>query len=444
MFTTAQHIRFLCPETFHFFNMRPLVSLILALVAYPATAANPVSLARVPAFTEGLSVARLARVDNLIQGAIESGAYLGAVTLISRNGKIVHSRALGNRDLAGKTPMTRDTIFRIYSMTKTVTSVALLMLMEEGKLSLDDPVSKFIPAFAKTNVFAGGSAESPQSRVPKRPITIRHLLTHTGGFATRGEQDGVAGILFNRFDPHESPTLAAYTGYVAKQLLASDPGERFSYDGVSIEPVSHLIEVVSGMSFDAFLQQRILTPLKMHDTGFRVSSAKRNRVADMVTTTADGRLALAATKDANNPGEPLNNYPSGAGGLYSTANDYFRFCQMLLNGGSLDGIAILGRKTVDLMMMNQLAAVNVPEGALGKGEGFGLGGYVVVDAAQRGRAGSPGQFGWSGAGSTYFTIDRQEKLIAILLMQHLPQGLANDPPKMSARFYNTVYQSLAH
>ena len=401
-------------------------------------------MAKVSVVAEGLSVARLERVDTLIQGVIDSGAYLGAVTLISRNGKIVHARAYGNRDLARKTPMTRDAIFRIYSMTKTVTSVALLMLMEEGKLSLDDPVSKFIPAFADLRVYAGGAAESPRSRMPKRPLTIRHLLTHTGGFATRGENDGVAGTLFNRIDLHQLPTLAAYTGYVAQQLLASDPGEQFNYDGVSIEPVSHLIEVVSGMTFEAYLQQRILVPLKMNDTGFSVPPSKRDRVADMVTTTADGQLAIASTKDAANPGEPLNPYTSGAGGLYSTAGDYLRFCQMLLNGGSLDGVAILGRKTVELMMMNQLAAANVPEGALGKGEGFGLGGYVVVDVARSGRPGSIGQFGWSGAGSTYYTIDRQENLVAMLLMQHLPQGVPIDPPKMSARFYNTVYQSLVH
>ena len=425
--------------------MRLLVPLILALGASPpAIAADLAPTAKASVVTEGLSVARLDRVDKLIQGAIDSGAYLGAVTLISRHGKVVHARAYGNRDFARKTRMQQDAIFRIYSMTKTVTTVALLMLMEDGKLNLDDPVSKFIPAFADLRVFVGGTAESPRSRMPKRPLTIRHLLTHTGGFATRGENDGVAGTLFNRIDLHQLPTLAAYTGYVAQQLLANDPGDQFNYDGVSIEPVSRLIEVVSGMAFESYLQQRILAPLKMHDTGFSVPISARARVADMVTTTADGRLAFAATKDAVNPGEQLNPYPSGAGGLYSTAGDYWRFCQMLLNGGSLDGVVILGRKTVELMMMNHLAAVNIPEGALGKGDGFGLGGYVVVDVARRGRPGSIGQFGWSGAGSTYYTIDRQEKLIAMLLMQHLPQGLPNDPPKMSARFYNTVYQSLVH
>jgi len=409
-----------------------------SVAAAPAHSPLPVS----PADKQGFSEARLDRLGGIMHSVVASGNYLGAVTLIARNGKIVDWRTYGHRDFAQKVPMTRDSIFRIYSMTKTVASVAVLMLMEEGKLTLEDSVEKFLPEFVDLKVFAGGSAEAPQLRPPRRPLTVRHLLTHTGGFATSGGKDDEAAKRFKRFDPHQSPTLTAYTEYVAQQALAVDPGERFSYDGVSLEVLSRLIEVVSGMPFDAFLQQRILAPLKMTDTGFSVLPAKRRRIADMLTTTAEGRPALAATHSALNPGEMLNPYPSGAGGLYSTAGDYLRFCQMLLNGGSLDGVSILGRKTVELMMMNHLAEADIPAGSLRKGEGFGLGGYVVVDVARRGRPGSVGQFGWSGAGSTYFTVDRQEKLIAILLMQHLPQGLPKDPPKISVRFYNAVYQAL--
>jgi CubicO group peptidase (beta-lactamase class C family) len=416
----------------------------LCVIATTATAQAfsplPVSL---PA-KEGFSAARLERVNSFGHAAVATGGYLGAVSVISRNGRIVDWRAHGHRDLAKKIPMTRDTIFRIYSMTKTVTSVAVLMLMEEGKLALDDPVGKYMPAFMDVRVLSGGTAEELQMRAPRKPITVRQLLTHTAGFATHGEKNAIAVKLFNRIDLHTLPTLAAYTDYVAHQLLAMDPGEQFNYDGVSIVVASHLVEVVSGMAFDEFLRKHILAPLKMNDTDFSVPPAKRARVADMVTTDKDGRLVLAATHDASHPGESLNPYPSGAGGLYSTAGDYVRFCQMLLNGGSLDGVTILGRKTVDLMMMNHLADSNLPDGALRKGEGFGLGGYVVVDVARRGRSGSVGQFGWSGAGSTYYTIDRQEKLIAMLLMQHLPQGLPMDPPKLSVGFYDAVYQSLVN
>jgi CubicO group peptidase (beta-lactamase class C family) len=269
-------------------------------------------------------------------------------------------------------------------------------------------------------------------------------LTHTGGFAVVGAKADEAARLFNRVDVNRLPTLKAYAEYVALQALATDPGERFAYDGVATEVLSRLVEVVSGMPFDAFLQQRILAPLGMKDTGFSVPAGQRGRVVDMPTTTAEGQLVIAATRDALHPGEMLRPYPSGAGGLYSTAGDYWRFCQMLLNGGSLEGISLLGRKTVDLMMSNHLTQLDPPVNSFSKAEGFGLGGYVVLDVARRGRLGSVGQFGWSGAGSTYFTIDRQENLIAMLLMQHLPQGLPKDPPRISARFYNVVYQALVN
>lgn len=390
-----------------------------------------------------LSENRLKTLDHFTRTLVEDGGYLGAVTLIARKDQIVNWRAQGYRDLARTSPMRQDSIFRIYSMTKTMASVAVLMLMEDGKLLLDDPLDKHLPEFAGMKVFAGGSADAPILRSPKRPLTVRHLLTHTAGLATSGKNTE-AVKLFNRFDLHQSATLRDYAACVARQPLALDPGEQFNYDGVSIELLGRLIEVLSGLPFDQFLQQRLLTPLAMKDTGFSVPAAQRHRIADMVTTDAQGTLRIASTRDAQEPGEMLNPYPSGAGGLYSTASDYLRFCQMLLNGGSLDGVAILGRKTVDLMMMNHLGSAEVPSGALREGEGFGLGGYVVLDVAKRGRLGSVGQFGWSGAGSTYYTIDRQEGIIALLLMQHLPQGLPKDPPKASPQFFNLVYQSLVN
>ena len=394
------------------------------------------------AAAEGFSDLRLERMREFMRSATDSGQYLGAVTLVARNGKIVDWRTFGHRDLAKKLPMTQDSIFRIYSMTKTVASVAVLMLMEEGKLNLEDPVAQYIPEFSNMNVFSGGTASAPKLRPAKRPITIRHLLTHTSGFATSGKTGDEAVKLFNRFDLHQSPTLKAYAEYVARQPLGIDPGEKFNYDGVSIEVVSRMIEVVSGMSFDKFMQQRIFAPLGMVDTGFSVPMEKRARIADMVTSNAGGQLAIVAARHAMIPGEMLNPYPSGAGGLYSTAADYLRFCQMLLNGGTLEGASILGRKSVELMMLNHLTHLDPSVTSFNKAEGFGLGGYVVLDVARRGRLGSVGQFGWSGAGSTYFTIDRQENLIAMLLMQHLPQSLPKDPPKLSVKFYNLVYQSL--
>ncbi len=377
-----------------------------------------------------------------MQSAVASEGYLGAVTLISRNGNIVDWRAYGHRDLARSSPMAIDSIFRIYSMTKTVASVAALMLMEEGKLTLEDPVDKFIPEFAEVKVFNGGTTDFPELRQTQRPITIRHLMTHTAGFATSGDKDNNAVKRFNRFDLRRSPSLKAYVDYVAQQPLLADPGERFNYDGVNTEVLSRLVEVVSGMPFEAFLKQRILVPLKMTDTGFSVAPEKRRRIADMVTTNVEGKLVPTTTTDAVQPGEMLNPYPSGAGGLYSTAGDYLRFCQMLLDGGSLNGVSILGRKTVDLLMANHLTHLDPQANSFSNAEGFGLGGYVVLDVARRGRLGSVGQFGWSGVGSTYFAIDRQEKMVAILMMQHMSQGLPKDPPKLSVKFFNAVYQSL--
>lgn len=416
-----------------------VAALSLGQVGAQPTSPNPVQ----SVATVGVSATRLEALERFSRALVDSGGYLGALTLIARNGQIVHAGTTGQRDLARSSPMRQDSIFRIYSMSKTVASVALLMLMEEGKLVLDDRLDKHLPEFAGIMVFAGGSADQPQLRPPKRPLTVRHLLTHTGGLATSG-RNTEAVKLFNRFDLHQSATLKDYAEHVAHQPLALDPGEQFNYDGVSIEVLGRLIEVLSGLPFDQFLQQRLLTPLAMKDTGFSVPASQRHRIVDMVTTDAQGTLRLASTRDAQQPGEMLNPYPSGAGGLYSTAGDYLRFCQMLLNGGSLDGITLLGRKTVDLMMMNHLGSAEVPSGALREGEGFGLGGYVVLEVAKRGRLGSLGQFGWSGAGSTYYTIDRQEGLIALLLMQHLPQGLPKDPPKVSPQFFNLVYQSLVN
>lgn len=363
---------------------------------------------------EGISQARLKRMSEFIRGAIDSGEYLGAVTLVARNGKVVDWRAYGHRDLAKSSPMKPDSIFRIYSMTKPVVSVAVLILMEEGKIAtLDEPLGKYLPELA-------GS-----------PVTIRHILTHTSGFANATEA------------MEKSADLKAYSEAAGRQAPAAPPGKRFEYNSVNSEVASRLVEAVSGASFDAFLRDRIFQRLGMNDTGFAVASERRARIADMTSTDNDGKLVFFPAGDAARPGDMMRPYFSGAGGLHSTAADYARFCQMLLNGGELDGVSILGRKSVELMMMNHLTHLDPPVNPSSNAEGFGLGGYVVLEVAGRGRPGSAGQFGWSGAGGTYFTIDRQEKLVAILMTQHIPQALASDPQKLNIKFYNLVYQSLA-
>jgi CubicO group peptidase (beta-lactamase class C family) len=418
--------------------MKLLICAAAIALSMPAFSAPPLPLAAPQAV--GVSAERLQRLDHYLQDITTRGDYLGAVVLVAREGKIVDWSAYGYRDLAHRDKMPRDAIFRIYSMTKTVTAAAVLTLMEEGKLTLDDPIGKHLPEFANMVVFTGGGADAPQTRPVKTPVTIRQLLTHTPGFAVYGKPDDEVNVLFNRAALHTSRDLQEYASRLARLPLAHEPGEQFHYDGVPTQLLARLVEVLSGMPFDRYLQARIFTPLGMADTGFSVPPAKRARIADMTTTDADGKLAAPAPGMVPAPGEQLNPYFSGAGGLYSTAADYARFAQMLLNGGQLDGASILGRKTVELMMQNHLTQLNPPE--FSPGEGFGLGGSVVLDVARRGRLASAGAFGWSGAASTYYTVDPKEKLVAILMMQHLPQGLPHDPPKVSLKFYNLVYQAL--
>lgn len=395
------------------------------------------------AAAEGFSPARLQRLDDFLGGATGPEGYLGAVALVVRNGKVVTVQAHGHRDLARSQPMTEDAIFRIYSMTKPITSVALLQLMEQGKLGLDDPVGRYLPAFAHLQRFTGGTADKPVLAPVERPVTLRQLLTHTAGFATGGEGFEEATRLLERADLHASPDLATFAARLAKVPLATEPGTRFKYDGTGIEVLARVVEVASGEPFDAYVHRHILAPLRMRDTGFSVPDASRARVVDLTRMGAGDRLERDGSHSARHPGESLNAYPSGAGGLYSTISDYARFCRMLLDGGVLDGQRILGRKTVDLMMMNHLQGqLDPPVTEFSRAEGFGLGGAVILDVAGRGRLGSVGAFGWSGAASTYFTVDRQERMIAILLLQHLPDGQPHDLPRLATPFYNLVYQAL--
>ena len=431
-----------------------VLSLSLALFgASPAVAASlPASPAGAGADSPRFSAERLQRLDGFLRQATDARGYLGAVSLVYSDGKTVQSQAYGYRDLARSEPMRTDSIFRIYSMTKTATTVAVLMLMEEGKLNLDDPVEKFLPEFAGMQVFAGGSADAPQLRPAKHKLTLHQLLTHTAGFATGGAGYEEATKLLARANLHGSADLEEFSRRLSRVPLAVEPGTRFSYDGTQLEVLARVVEVVSGQRFDAFLQQRLFDPLRMADTGFSVPMDKRGRIVDITVMGADGKLRLDDGPSAVDPGAMLNPYPSGAGGLYSTAADFMRLCRMLLEGGTLhdsmlhdgmrDGVSILGRKTVEQMMVNHLTFLDPPVTQFSDAEGFGLGGSVLLDPARKGRLGSIGQFGWSGAASTYFSIDPQERTVSILLLQHLPNGAANDLPRISTPFYNLVYQAL--
>lgn len=421
-----------------------LASVALYAAAIAAHAGTPA--APLPAATpesSGFSAQRLERLHRFMRDATGPQDYLGGVTLIARDGKIVDWRAYGHRDLTRKSPMDKDAIFRLYSMTKTVTSVAVLMLVEEGRVALDDPIGRHLPELAKMQVLSGGTADAPQLRPAAKPITIRELLTHTAGFPAGLKGDEPAVTLQERADPHGAADLRGFVERLSRAPLAAEPGTRFGYDGAATEVLARLVEVKSGAGFAAFLRKRLFDPLRMSDTDFSVPESKRSRIADLTRMGDDSRLALDDSVSARHPGEKLNAYDSGAGGLYSTAADYARFCQMLLNGGELDGASVLGRKTVQMMMSNQLTMLDPPVTQFSDAEGFGFGGAVVIDVAKRGMPGSLGQFGWPGAASTTYTIDKQERMVAIMMLQHLPREGVEDLPRISRDFYRLVYQGLA-
>ena len=379
------------------------------------------ALAAAPPFVElprpgGISSERLAYVHELVAAATRRD-YLGAVALVARDtadGGVVSLRAYGHRDLARTVAQREDDIFAIYSLTKPVLTVAVMILVDEGRVELDAPVERYLPAIGRI--------------ASKRPMTVRHLLTHTAGFG--GDKEEV----------EKAVSLESYVEAVSRMPLAYEPGTRFLYDSASSEVAARLVEVVSGRRFGQFVQRRILDPLQMRDTGFSVPETRRHRIAAMTSTDAEGNLVGWKTGDATSPGAPLRAWESGAGGLYSTVPDYHRFARMLLDRGTYRGTRILSGRSVAAMMTNQLTFLDPPVNQYG--EGFGLGGFVNLDRPGRERPGSTGAWGWSGAAGTYLMIDPAERLVTILFTQHLPRGLANDPKKLSFRFYNLVYQSL--
>ncbi|MGV8960193.1 MAG: serine hydrolase domain-containing protein [Stenotrophomonas sp.] len=417
----------------------------LCLTGLPMVACSDApSRTSVPAAPATLApVQHLPAIDDFLGEATGAHGYPGAVALVLHEGKTVHAASYGWQDLAHTRPMQRDSIFRIYSMTKTVASVAALMLVDEGKLGLDDPVARHLPEFSRLQLFTGGSAQAPQLRPATHTLTVRHLLTHTSGFAAGGEGFEAVTQLLEQHHVRDVDTLTDYAARLSQVPLAAEPGTRFRYDSTSTETLSRLVEVVAGMPFEQFLQQRIFAPLGMVDTGFEVPLAQRARVVELTTMGADGTLVRADETHARDPGTALRPYRSGAGGLYSTADDYARFAQMLLDGGQLNGVRLLQADTVTLMMQNQLVHTALPKPVteFSDAEGFGLGGSVLLDPALKGRTASVGTFGWSGAASTYYTIDPAKKLVAILLLQHLPGG-KDDLPRISTAFYNLVDEAI--
>jgi len=369
----------------------------------------------------GLSQARLQRVGELVERNIKAGEVTGAVTLVARNGRIVFLQAQGESSLETKTPMQKDTIFRIASMTKPVTGVAILMLVEEGKIRLTDPISKFIPAFKDLKVSvtrpqapalalpAPGAAPLPPQTflVPAdREMTILDALTHTSGIMS-----GPASIAAGRaLEDSRQQTGLNWTESLGTVPLEFQPGSRWAYSArAGFDTLAHIVEIVSGQNFNEFTQQRIFKPLGMRETFFWPTSAQRARLVGSYTKTAKG---LTPRKNPDQLSSEV--YFSGSGGLMSTAESYARFGMMLANGGELDGVRILSPRSVELM-----GSAFIPDTLPGRspGEGYGLSVRVVTDPVARITTLSKGSFGWSGAFGTHFFVDPSKKLVGILMIQ---------------------------
>ena len=375
----------------------------------------------------GLSTDRLSRIDKLMEAHVTQQKIAGGVTLLARHGKIAHLGVYGMMDVEAGKPMKPDTIFRIASMTKPITSVAVMMLYEEGHFRLNEPVSKFIPAFKEMLVLPPEDAEDLTQPVPAtKQITIWNLLTHTDGLTYHwnerlGPQYAAADITHGLLQ--DESTLAEKMKILATIPLLHDPGAKYEY-GLSIDLLGYLVEVVSGMSLDAFFSERIFKPLGMKDTHFFIPEAKRERIATVYERTKDGPITRktqeptvdgSLTYSTDYPYNGPRTYFSGGGGLVSTVSDYARFAQMMLNGGKFDGVRLLSRKTVELMTTNQLAKMDVDFG-------FGLGFGVVRDEADLNEIGSVGRFGWGGFFFTNFFIDPREQMIGIFMCQLHPSG----------------------
>jgi CubicO group peptidase (beta-lactamase class C family) len=423
---------------------RSLVAACLLTLALSATAtAGPpadVSAPPLPLATpesQGMSTERLGRLHAEVQRFVDEGRHAGAVSLVARNGKIVDWRTYGKRDLEGGLPMEKDTICRIYSMSKIVTSVAVLSLLEEARFQLDDPIANTLPELGRMKVLTGGTAEKPLLADARTPITIRHLLTHTSGL-TYDFGDGTIDKIFRQVKPFDSSSLAEFVERASHLPLAHEPGERFTY-GVSTDILGAFVEKLSGRTLAEFLDERVFRPLGMKDTGFGVPEGKRDRLAKVYEHGPDGKLQPAKWILEQGPPVPLPKLQSGGGGLFSTTGDYARFMQMLLNGGQLDGVRVLSPKTVELMMVNHLSLASQTTLGDDLSSGFGLGGAVRIDLAKGKTPGSVGQFGWTGMATTYASLDPREKTVALLFVQHLPY----DEHKIFWRFSTLFYQSIA-
>ena len=379
--------------------------------------------------TVGFSSERLERLHALIQGEIDQKQLAGAVTILARHGKVVEYQTYGQRDIATNTPITKDTIFRAYSMTKPVTGVAMLILYEQGKWLPSDPISKFIPEFAHLKVFKGVDAEGKMILVdPDHAPTMRELMTHTAGFTYDNQSKTMVGQMVRDAKVMQSQTLQEMIDKLAKIPLIYQPGNGWTYS-LSMDIQGYIVEKLSGQSLPDFMRDHIFVPLGMKDSGFYVPQEKRKRFAALYQVNAAGGLDAAPTEGglpADYTTEPTQ--PSGGGGMVSTAEDYYHFAQMLANGGQLNGTRILAPATVKLMTSNHVP-VSLLTGEFGIGHqimrpGFGYG-YdcaVVFDPPEADLPMGKGTFFWDGAAATWFWVDPANDVVFVGMVQRMGGG----------------------
>jgi CubicO group peptidase (beta-lactamase class C family) len=417
-----------------------------ALVAVTAPMRAEGDLPTAKAETVGMSSKRLERIHDYIQGYMDRNEIAGAVTLVARHGKVVHFEAQGFRDKEDRAPMQKDTIFSLMSMTKPIVSTALMMLWEEGRFLLDDPIAKWLPSYADKQVMEQGKL------VKAKPVTIRQILTHTSGLSLTGtdgpavenalaspeQREAALQEQQRRRQAENQPaqprpkTLGEAIERAAPLPLNFQPGSQWQY-GSSTDFVAVLVEKMSGMTIDQFVRERMFQPLGMRDTHYNIPREKVGRVATVYRPDQDGHITVLRKAAYR---EPTTYFP-GVAGLNGTAGDYFRFAQMLLNGGEYDGQRLLGRMTVNQMFSNQIGAGKTVY-VRGEGWGFGLGAGVLTDPAKSADGLSIGTWSWGGADGTLFYVDPQEDLVALLMVQLNPYARSQIRPKFS----NVVSQAI--
>lgn len=406
-------------------------------------------LPRVTPESAGMSSERLDRIRPAFESYVTDGKLSGVITVVARDGQVVHFEASGYQDVEAGEPMTEDTLFRMYSMTKPIASAALMMLWEEGHFLLSTPLAAILPEFADTQVYVSGDGDDMETEPPRRPIVVRDLMTHTSGltytfipspvaasYAAAGLEGSADAV------PHDD--LAHYVRELAKQPLLAHPGTAWNYS-VGLEVAGRVVEVASGQTFGQFLKERIFDPLGMVDTAFHVPDEKLDRFAVNYAPTPEGGMVVMDDPETS-AYRTAPKVEMGGSGLVATAGDYLRFAQMLANGGELDGVRILGTQTVALMMDNHLGSAYGPspmsslnlDMGMSEGMGYGLGGYSITDTGLTGLPASPGTYGWGGAASTDFFVDPEEDLVAIVLTQLLPTGTYPLRPTMEVLTYQAI------